>query len=265
MKVTKHKKIRKYMSFYMNNFGFREPLLILIDGSFCYAAYKIHLQIEEQLKKYFQSEMKLIVTACIITETDNLGSKFIGTTQLLKRFLVHKCGHEKRPISGSACIKAMTKTSHYIVATQDRVLQEWIRSKPGIPLFYLHNSSVPTLAQPSEAHRNAATKLQKGRMEVRSLDQSTLTTLKEKEGIALPDGTVKKKKKKPKNPNPLSCKKPKRKTQESNGNPKPPANPLGVTDGGVVKKKSRKRIKLPKHVVEHLKVANGHQQKSNVS
>ncbi|KFB36316.1 AGAP008325-PA-like protein [Anopheles sinensis] len=254
MKVTKHKKIRNYMSFYMNNFGFREPLLILIDGSFCHAAYKIHLQIEEQLKKYFQCEVKLIVTACIITETENLGSGFVGTTQLLKRFLVHRCGHEKRPIVGSACIKSMTFTCRYIVATQDQALKQWILSRPSTPLFYLHNGSVPTLAKPSEAHRQAAEQLQRGLVSVRPLDQSTLTQLKTKEGIVQPDATVEKKwKKRPKNPNPLSCKKPQRKKQESsNGNTK-----TGVADGGVGKKKNRKRIKVPKHVVEHLKAANG--------
>uniref|UniRef100_A0A182JIB4 rRNA-processing protein UTP23 homolog n=1 Tax=Anopheles atroparvus TaxID=41427 RepID=A0A182JIB4_ANOAO len=258
MKITKHKKTRKYMSFYMNNFGFREPLLVLIDGSFCHAAYKVRLQIEEQLKKYFQCEVKPIVTACIITETDNLGPGFVGTSQLLKKFLVHKCGHEKRPIDGSACIKAMTKTCHYIVATQDRALQDWVRAKPGIPLFYLHNASVPTLVQPSEVHRQIAAQGQKGLSEVRSLDQSTLSTLKVKEGIVQPETTVKRKKKKTKNPNPLSCKKPKKTKPETKGKSENSSGKTpSVADGGVVKKKTRKRIKLPKHVVDQLKGVNG--------
>uniref|UniRef100_A0A182NTU1 rRNA-processing protein UTP23 homolog n=1 Tax=Anopheles dirus TaxID=7168 RepID=A0A182NTU1_9DIPT len=250
MKITKHKKTRKYMSFYMNNFGFREPLLVLIDGSFCHSAYKVRLQIEEQLKKYFQCEVKPIVTACIITETDNLGGGFIATSQLLKKFLVHRCGHEKRPLDGSACIKAMTKTCHYIVATQDRALQDWVRGQPGIPLFYLHNGSVPTMVQPSEAQRQAATDGQKSRVGIRELDQTTIQALKVKEGLVPAEPTARKpKKKKPKNPNPLSCKKSKKK---KNG-------PRHDTAGerGVVKKKTRKRIKLPKHVIEHLKGGSG--------
>ncbi|XP_058059679.1 rRNA-processing protein UTP23 homolog [Anopheles bellator] len=251
MKITKHKKTRKYMSFYINNFGFREPLLCLIDGSFCHAAYKIRLQVEEQLKKYFQCEVKPIVTACIITETDNLGAGFVGTSQLLKRFLVHRCGHEKRPISGSSCIKAISQTSRYIVATQDRALQEWIRSKPTIPLFYLHNSSVPTLVQPSEANRKAAAEGQRNRVEVRTLDHETLTGLKKKEGLAEATGPIVRKKKRPKNPNPLSCKKSKKKKEAPNG-----AGGPSVTEGKVTKK-SRKRIKLPKHVVEQLKSSVG--------
>lgn len=259
MKITKHKKTRKYMSFYINNFGFREPLLVLIDGSFCHAAYKIRLQIEEQLKKYFQCEIKPIVTACIITETDNLGPGFTGTSQLLKKFLVHRCGHEKRPLDGSSCIKSMTKSCHYIVATQDRALQEWVREHPGIPLFYLHNASVPTLVQPSEAHRQAAAEGQKSRVGIRELDQQTIQKLKVKEGLVAPESNGgPKKKRKVKNPNPLSCKKPKKtkKGVEGKGTPSE-SKPPTVGESGVVKKKSRKRIKLPKHVIEHLKAGNG--------
>lgn len=193
------------------------------------------------------------MTACIITETDNLGPGFVGTSQLLKRFLVHRCGHEKHPIDGSSCIKAITQTCRYIVATQDRALQQWVRSKPAIPLFYLHNNSVPTLVQPSEANRNAANEGQRNRVQVRTLDQQTLTTLKQKEGLAVPEAKVVRKKKKPKNPNPLSCKKPKKKKPAGdNGAPQPTKS-----DGGVAKKKSRKRVKLAKHVVEHLKATVG--------
>uniref|UniRef100_A0A182MSY8 rRNA-processing protein UTP23 homolog n=1 Tax=Anopheles culicifacies TaxID=139723 RepID=A0A182MSY8_9DIPT len=253
------------MSFYINNFGFREPLLVLIDGSFCHAAYKVRLQIEEQLKKYFQCEVKPIVTACIITETDNLGPAFVGTSQLLKKFLVHRCGHEKRPVDGAACIKTMTKTCNYIVATQDRALQEWVRSNPGIPLFYLHNGSVPTLVQPSEVHRKAAASGQKSRVGIRELDQTTIQSLKVKEGIVTPEteSVRKKKQRKPKNPNPLSCKKSKKKKSATSGTSESDGKPAAAVGGGITKKKSRKRIKLPKHVLEHLKSATGTQNKES--
>lgn len=250
MKVTKHKKARKYMSFYMNNFGFREPLLTLIDGTFCQAAYKARLQIEDQLKKYFQCELKLIVTACIITEVDNIGGPLTAVCQLLKKFLVHKCGHEKAPIPGSACIKSMTKSCNYIVATQDRNLQEWVRSKPGIPLFYLHNNLVPTLVQPSEASVRAAASKSVARVQVREVDEQTLTSLKRKEGILVEeDGKDKpRRKKKVKNPNPLSCKK----SKKQKGTADAKKTKESVQDHAIEKKK-RKRVKLAKHVVEHLK------------
>ncbi|XP_055632996.1 rRNA-processing protein UTP23 homolog [Toxorhynchites rutilus septentrionalis] len=248
MKVTKHKKARKYMSFYMNNFGFREPLLVLIDGTFCHAAYKARLQIEEQLKRYFQCELKLIVTACIITETENIGGPLVAVCQLLKKFLVHKCGHEKHPIPGSACIRALTKTCNYIVATQDRDLQDKIRSQAGIPLFYLHNNLVPTLVQPSEASVKAAASKTQAKVQVREVDEKTLSNLKKKQGLLVDTDQKPKRRKKMKNPNPLSCKKSKKQKSQ---NRNPPFSD-GVKDK-VIEKKKRKRVKLPKHVIEHLK------------
>uniref|UniRef100_A0A8D7ZSR5 rRNA-processing protein UTP23 homolog n=1 Tax=Culex pipiens TaxID=7175 RepID=A0A8D7ZSR5_CULPI len=248
MKVTKHKKARKYMSFYINNFGFREPLLTLIDGTFCQAAYKARLQIEDQLKKYFQCELKLIVTACIITEVDNIGGPLAAVCQLLKKFLVHRCGHEKAPISGSACIKSMTKTCNYIVATQDRGLQEWVRSKPGVPLFYLHNNLVPTLVQPSEVSVRSAACKSVARVQVREVDTQTLTSLKRKEGILVEEDSGKDKirRKKKKGKNPLSCKKSKKRKEQGT------VMKDAVQDHAIEKKK-RKRVKLAKHVVDHLK------------
>ncbi|XP_055601103.1 rRNA-processing protein UTP23 homolog [Uranotaenia lowii] len=250
MKVTKHKKARKYMSFYINNFGFREPLLVLIDGTFCHAAYKARIQIEDQLKKYFQCELKPIVTACIITETENIGGPLVAVCQLLKKFLVHKCGHEKHPIPGSSCIRAMTKTCNYIVASQDRDLQQWIQSRPGIPLFYLHNDLVPTLVQPSDSSVRAASNKSRAKVDLRQVDEKTLTDLKRKEGILVDDSQHKpiKKKKKHKNPNPLSCKKSKKEKKITAVSPKDSS-----TQGGGVEKRKRKRVKLSKHVVEHLK------------
>ncbi|XP_053695859.1 rRNA-processing protein UTP23 homolog [Sabethes cyaneus] len=251
MKVTKHKKARKYMSFYINNFGFKEPLLVLIDGTFAHAAYKVRIQIEDQLKKYFQCELKLIVTACIITETENIGGPLVSVCQLLKKFLVHKCGHEKHPISGVACIRAMTKTCNYIVATQDRDLQEWVRARPGIPLFYLHNNQVPTLVQPSDASVKAAAGKLHSKVLVREVDEKMLASLKHKEGLMPEKETQPKRRKKVKNPNPLSCKKSKKNKNDKTSCPE--VRRQGGVQSQTIEKRKRKRIKLPKHVVEYLK------------
>ncbi|XP_055546358.1 rRNA-processing protein UTP23 homolog isoform X2 [Wyeomyia smithii] len=209
------------------------------------------LQIEDQLKKYFQCELKLIVTACIITETESIGGPLVPVCQLLKKFLVHKCGHEKRPISGMACIRAMTKTCNYIVATQDRDLQEWILSRAGIPLFYLHNNQVPTLVQPSDASVKAAAKKLHSRVHVREVDEKTLINLKRKEGLVSESQTQPKRRKKVKNPNPLSCKKSKKKKNVTSSHEIP-----GVQSQSIETRK-RKRIKLPKHVIEQHFKAGG--------
>lgn len=63
--------------------------------------------IDEQIRKYFQAEVKLLTTQCIILETEALGAPLVKATQLVKRFAVHKCGHEGKPITAAECIKEM--------------------------------------------------------------------------------------------------------------------------------------------------------------
>jgi len=150
MKTSRTKKARKALGFYVNNYKFHQPFQVLIDGTFAFAAlqvnymhihtlflllhyylsiyYQFHnislpypsylclitfqnkFNIQEQLAKYFQSEIKLLTTACIISETEKLGlfsSSVNGATQIVKQYVVHRCGHEKKPISGSKCLQSM--------------------------------------------------------------------------------------------------------------------------------------------------------------
>lgn len=44
------------------------------------------------------------------------------------------------------------KSNRFIVASQDRDLQDYLREKPGQPLLYLHKKT-PVLEQPSELSR----------------------------------------------------------------------------------------------------------------
>lgn len=41
MKIARYKKAQKTLSFYKNNFGFREPYQILIDATFCQTALHV--------------------------------------------------------------------------------------------------------------------------------------------------------------------------------------------------------------------------------
>ena len=61
------------MSFFRNNFGFRVPYQVLIDGPFCLAALEGQVRVAEQLPKYFQCELKLLTTMCVIVEMEKLG------------------------------------------------------------------------------------------------------------------------------------------------------------------------------------------------
>lgn len=243
MKINRNKRAHKHLQFYTNYFSFREPYQILFDGTFCFQALKTQFQVNQQLPKYFQAEIKPITTACIIIESDKLGNAFRGTTNLLKTFTVHRCGHEKSPLTGSECIKHLSKQSNYVIATQDRDLQAWIRTKAGIPLVYLHQVT-PTLEPPSDLSNKIASRKDSQVVDVSKLEQDRLKYFKAREGLVENGATEQTKKRKVKGgANPLSCKKKKSKKTISS---------VEATKNGKVEKRSRKRIKISKHVKEIL-------------
>lgn len=84
---------------------------------------------------------------------EKFGSKVVGASLILKQFGLHKCGHEKKAISGAECLLSMLgddNDKHYILATQDRDLEDKVRMIPGAALLYLH-SRTPVLDKPSMA------------------------------------------------------------------------------------------------------------------
>lgn len=163
--------------------------------------------IEDQLKNYLQLEIRLLTTPCIIIESEKLGSKLQPVALKLKSLTLNKCGHEKAPLTGSECIKAMVKENHYVVASQDRDLQDYLRRQIGIALLYLHNV-VPHLDEPSEASKKFLSRKTKASTKVSSHEETRLNQIKKREGLIkeVPLAKVKKLKKKG-GPNPLSCKK----------------------------------------------------------
>ena len=62
------------MQFFKNNYGFRVPYQLLIDGTFCLAALKEQVQLAEQLPKYFDCELKMLTTQCVFLEVEKLGN-----------------------------------------------------------------------------------------------------------------------------------------------------------------------------------------------
>ncbi|XP_011311139.1 rRNA-processing protein UTP23 homolog [Fopius arisanus] len=241
MKITRYKKVHKYLSFYMNNYQFRPPFQVLIDGTFCFAALQEKFNIQDQLPKYFQQETKLLTTPCVIMETEKLGQRTHGAMLIVKKFPVHRCSHEKHPTTGSKCLRSMIKKgnpSRYIIATQDRELQEKLRELAGTPLLYLHGK-VPTLDPPSQASKdNAQNRL--GQVFLKDYQMDILKELKQTSGL-LPQDETKVKKKKKKGPNPLSCKKKQKKST------------ITVNSKASGKVRKRRKTKIPSHVKKILK------------
>lgn len=174
---------------------------------------------------------------------ENLGPKLHGALLILKKFIVHKCGHEGKPIAASKCFLSMIgakNEKHYLVATQDRELQKQIRTIAGTPLLYLH-SKTPVLEPPSQATIEATNNKLLG---ITEYEQKTLNDLKDKSGI-MNEEEIKPKRKKKKGPNPLSCKKKKKTTVEN-----PIINKKETTTD--VNKRKRKKVRIPKHVRDEL-------------
>lgn len=188
-----------------------------------------------------QSEIKYLTTQCAVIEAESLGSKVSRAVQILKRYAIHKCGHEGKPIPGAECFLSMVRRNnekHYIIATQDRELQNILRATPAVPLLYLHQKA-PILEKPSDLSVEVA---KQKFSPLTDWEKTTLATLKQK-SVIVGDEVKKPKKKKQKGANPLSCMKKKNKS----GNMQ-----------GVCKKekssevKKRKKVRIPKHVKEEL-------------
>nr|AEE61660.1 unknown [Dendroctonus ponderosae] len=240
MKIRRYKRVNKSLGFFANNFGFRQPYQLLVDGTFCLAALNNKINVANDVPKYLQSEVKLITTPCAIMETENLGPKLNGALAILKNYVVHKCGHERRPVTGSACIGSMVSgenSSHYIVCTQDRDLQEKLRNLPGVPLLYLHTKT-PVLEQPCEVSLQRA---QEKASVVNCTELEKVHKMKEQAGLAVQE-EVKPKRRKKKGPNPMSCKKKQRKVQN---------NPIQKKESRPDMEK-RKKVRIPQHVRQEM-------------
>ncbi|VVD00803.1 rRNA-processing protein UTP23 homolog [Leptidea sinapis] len=240
MKIARYKKAQKYLKFYYNNFGLHQPYQVLIDGTFCFAAFKEQINIREQIPKYLNGKVKLLTTRCIIIETEKIAKKAHGALTILKQFGIHECNH-KEPITGTDCITSMIgkkNEKHYVLATQDRDLQEKLKMKPGVPILYLHNKS-PTLLKPSKASYLSAEKSldsKSSNIFISEQQNASLKNLKKVLGVeeSVEDNKVIPKKRKQHNPNPLSCKKKKIQVTKS-------------TDKILKDKKLRKRKKANKN------------------
>ena len=73
MKIKRKRTVQRVMTFYKANFGFNPPYNVLIDGTFCKAALAFQVNINEQLPKYLDAEVRMFTTACVKAECKALG------------------------------------------------------------------------------------------------------------------------------------------------------------------------------------------------
>ncbi|XP_018322313.1 rRNA-processing protein UTP23 homolog [Agrilus planipennis] len=244
MKIKRHKKVHKDISFYVNYFHFRPPYQIIVDGTFCFAALNNKINIKDNIPKYLQDNVKFLTTQCVIIESELLGKKVFGALLVLKQFALHKCGHEGKPVSAVECLLSMVgqdNSNHYIFATQDRDLQKKLRQTPGVPLLFLHQKT-PVLEHPSQASIQKANEIKQQRFSLSKEEIDKLEKIKESHGIDTIMEIPRKRKRK--GPNPLSCKKKKTNTKSCS---------TGEDKDGNNKKKHKKKVRVSKHIKELLK------------
>ncbi|XP_033118695.1 rRNA-processing protein UTP23 homolog [Anneissia japonica] len=243
MKVRRYKHARRFLSFYKNNYQFRPPYQILIDGTFTNMALQYKINLKEQIPKYIGEEVQLLTTKCAIAEMENLGSDLYGAMSILTRFKVRKCPHHGKPVGASECLLSMLSESnshHYFIATQDPDLSRHLRKIPAAPLLYINFNAI-VLEKPSMVSQKTAESKITSKLAPSAEEKDTLKKLKQR---FLPQNERKRfKKKRPKGPNPLSVKKKKKKQSESNV-----LNSLPGREGSKNRKRKRRKKKLTSQV-----------------
>ncbi|XP_070555505.1 rRNA-processing protein UTP23 homolog [Ptychodera flava] len=245
MKIRRYKHARRYLSFYRNNFSFREPHQVLIDGTFCTAALKYKINIREQLPKYLDGEVQLLTTQCCIREAESIGQEAYGAMLILQRFQPRMCGHRNNPVAAADCFLSLVgknNSNRYFIATQDPELTVKIHRIPGLPVLYINFNAI-VLEKPSTKSTEIAEKNVSQKIKPSEQEKETIEKLKKAVGI---EEEVKRKKRKRKGgPNPLSCKKKKVKLNPESSK---------ATEGKR-KRKRRKRVHVAEHVKEHFGIS----------
>jgi U3 small nucleolar RNA-associated protein 23 len=224
---------------------------VLVDGTFCQAALKNKINLNEQIPKYLCDTVKLLTTVCVVTETEKLGPVLYGASLIVKQFPVRKCGHEKKPISASQCLHSLmnekANADHYILATQDAALSEQVRQLPGCPLLYIKLNAI-NFEKPSNVSQSIATADISAASGPLSHDLEVLNKLKETE-LGASELAPKKKRKGPKGPNPLAMKKKKKKVGVD-------IVPKQSTESDIKKTRKRKKLKIPNKMAKLLDSVN---------
>ena len=258
MKIKRQKKAQRFMSLYKNNFGFREPFQVLLDGTFCQVALTHKVNIQDQLPRYLSGQCKILTTACIIEEAKRLGKQFHGAYMVASQYPVHDCGHEK-PVSANKCLASFVIDSknkdHYLVATQDHHLRSRISKSVVCPLIKLANNALviekpppQVISKVTRTHHYLANKLKDD-------EKAELTKLKKEEDlIEAADSKPKKKRRGPKEPNPLSCKK--KKSKSTNKHSKNSTSTDVPSETNQQKRRRRRKTHIAPHVKKLLTEAN---------
>ncbi|XP_003385131.1 PREDICTED: rRNA-processing protein UTP23 homolog [Amphimedon queenslandica] len=227
MKVKRCKHAKKVVSFYKNNFGFREPFQIIVDGTFCQAALKGKINIKEQMPKYLCCAVQLVTTKCVLAELSSHAALH-GANAIAKCFKTHNCSHSTF-LPPADCLDSFigpTNSKHYCVATQDCDLRHKFQERGGIPLFHIIRNTI-VLEKPTESSQLLMNEISLGKVSPTLPEQMEITLDNNQ-----PSSDTKRKRRRPLGPNPLSVKKKRLKKSVS------------VASGGILQKNKGRRLRL---------------------
>jgi len=249
MKVKRIRAVKKILNFYKNNYSIAPPYRILVDGTFCHTALKVKVNIADELPKYLggsgstnasdevvkcrddetigssahdklnssttPSQFEILTTNCCLKELEKIGSPVYGALNILRQFALKPCGHVE-PIPAIHCLLSILKKGNpgkFLLSTVDPDLTEKARKIAGVPLIFLHGSTM-VLEKPTNKSVEIAEEETKNSVVV-DTEIERLKELKRKEGLIKDPIRKVRKKKKAKGPNPLAMKK--KKTDKKKG------------------------------------------------
>ncbi|KAL4444025.1 hypothetical protein ABPG75_011762 [Micractinium tetrahymenae] len=206
MRRKKHKHTRRALRFYRIRFGFRPPYKVLLDGNFVHALDQMKKgESKDLIARLLGDQVKCYTTPCVQHELKKLGKEVAGARQLLKRYPLHKCGHEDR-CSAADCLLAQLgdkNEEHFFVATQDKALQRQCMAVPGGAVLFASVNGVH-LEQPSELQKQAVAQEDRKHMAPSEAELQT-AALQEVAAAQQPRDRPSLRRKKAKGPNPLSA------------------------------------------------------------
>lgn len=206
MRRKKHKHTRRALRFYRISFGFRPPYKVLLDGNFVHALDQMKKgESKDLVARLLGDQVKCYTTSCVQHELKKLGKEVAGARQLLKRYPLHKCGHEER-CSAADCLLAQLgdkNEEHFFVATQDKALQRRCMAVPGGAVLFASVNGVH-LEQPSALQKQAVAQEEQKHMAPSQAELQT-AALQDVAAAGQPRDRPPLRRKRAKGPNPLSA------------------------------------------------------------
>jgi len=226
MKVHRYKKARKILHSYALSHHIIAPFKVAVDGEFIQSALSGQIMLKEQVPKLLQEERTTVYTTpCVDNWLRLKGNNYAGARFIAGKLAHLKCRHEKGFVRPFDCIRALVANGNpdrLLIGAQDEPIRKLVRHMAGVPLLFIHGSTVVLEAPSVTTHeeQEADVKAQKAILEkeerkrveeARHSDNveaaAAAAGMHGKVAAAAALASSKKKRKGPKQPNPLSVKK----------------------------------------------------------